>query len=142
MSDEIIISPKSESTPAAVADNRSVNLGRTQLTSLYALGLGISFFLPWANFFAAKLSGFDLQKLGAEQRLIWLIPILCAVIIFAGITKCSQKIAGQLTGALPFIVGIYWYAKLGSDLFHILTFGAYFSLIFGAALFVLPRNVK
>lgn len=142
MPDEITIKARSESTSATAPDNQAAKLGRTQLVSLCALGLSISFFLPWANFFGAKLSGFDLQKLGAEQRLLWLIPILCAVTIFAGITKRSQKIAAQLTGALPFVAGIYWYSKFGSDLFRILTFGAYLSLIFGAALFVLPRNAK
>ena len=141
MPDEITVTPKSEPAPAAT-DNQTVSLGRVHLVSLCALGLGISFFLPWAQIFGASLSGFDLQKLGDEQRLLWLIPIFCAITIFAGITKRSQKIAGQLTGALPFVVGIYWYHKLGSDLFHILTYGAVLSLIFGAALFVLPRNAK
>jgi hypothetical protein len=80
--------------------------------------------------------------LGDGQQLLWLIPIFCAITIFAGFTKRSQQIAGQLTGALPFVVGIYWYCKLGSDLFHILTYGAFLSLAFGVALFVLPRKAK
>jgi hypothetical protein len=104
--------------------------------------LGVSFFLPWAQIFGDNLSGFDLQKLGDEQRLLWLIPIFCAITIFAGVTKRSQKIAGQLTGALPFAVGIYWYYKIGSDLFHVLTYGAFLSLAFGTALFILPRKSK
>jgi hypothetical protein len=54
----------------------------------------------------------------------------------------SQKIVGQLAGALPFAVGVYWYSKLGSDMLHILTYGAYLSLIFGAALLILPRKSK
>jgi|ERR1017187_630440 hypothetical protein len=142
MHDEITIIPKSETTPTISPEPQTVSLGRTQLVNLCALGLCISFFLPWAQIFGASLSGFDLQKLGDEQRLLWLIPIFCAITIFAGITKRSLKIAGQLTGALPFVVGIYWYYKIGSDLFHILTYGAFLSLIFGAALFVLPRNAK
>jgi hypothetical protein len=141
MPDEITITPKSEPTPAA-PDNQTISLSRTQLVNLCALGLGVSFFLPWARIFGASLSGFDLQKLGDEQRLLWLIPIFCAITIFAGITKRSQAIAGRLTGAFPFVVGIYWYHKIGSDLFHILTYGAFLSLIFGAALFVLPRKAK
>jgi hypothetical protein len=143
MPDEITVKPKSESTPASAApENQTITLGRAQLVSLCAAGLGISFFLPWANFFGANLSGFDLQKMGDEQRLLWLIPIFCAITIFAGITKRSQKIAGQLTGALPFAVGVYWYSKLGSDLFQILTYGAFLSLVFGVALFILPRKSK
>jgi hypothetical protein len=143
MPDEITVKPKSESTPPnATPVNQTVNLGRTQLVNLCAAGLGVSFFLPWANVMFGTLSGFDLQKTGDGQRLLWLIPIFCAITIFAGVTKRSQKIAGQLTGALPFIVGIYWYYKIGSDLFHVLAYGAYLSLIFGIALFVLPRKTK
>ena len=143
MSDEITIKPKSESTPATAApENQTVNLGRTQLVNLCAAGLGVSFFLPWAQFLGANISGFDLQKSGDGQQLLWLIPIFCAITIFAGITKRSQMIVGQLTGALPFCVGIYWYNKIGSDLFHILAYGAFLSLAFGVALFVLPRKAK
>jgi hypothetical protein len=143
MADEITVKPKSESTPANTGPaNQTVSLGRAQLVSLCAAGLGVSFFLPWANFFGGNVSGFDIQKLGDQQRLLWLIPICCAITVFAGLTKRSQKIAGQLTGALPFCVGVYWYAKLGSDLFHILTYGAFLSLAFGAALIILPRKSK
>jgi hypothetical protein len=102
----------------------------------------MSFFLPWAHFLFGTVSGFDLQKLGHGQLLLWLIPIFSAITIFAGITKRSQKNIGQLTGTLPFCVGGYWYYKLGSDLTHILMYGAFLSLIFGTALFILPRNSK
>jgi hypothetical protein len=145
MADEITIKPKSESTATPInsrPEKQIVSLGRTQMVNLCALGLGISFFLPWAQFFGVNLSGLDLQKLGDQQRLLWLIPICCAITIFAGITKRSQQIAGQFTGALPFCVGVYWYTKLGSDLFHILTYGAFLSLVFGLALFILPRKSK
>jgi len=142
MPDEITIKPKSESVSIAAPGNQTTGLGRTQLTGLCAAGLGVSFFLPWAQIFVATLSGFDLQKMGDEQRLLWLIPILSGITIWASITKHSQKFIGQLTGALPFCVGIYWYHKIGSDLFHILAYGAYLSLIFGAALLILPRKAK
>ena len=135
MPDEITITPKSETIPATAPENQTASSGRVQLTNLCALGLGISFFLPWAHFLFATPSGFDLQKLGGEQRLLWLIPIFSAI-------KRSQKIIGQLTGALPFCVGAYWYNKFGSDLTHILMYGAFLSLIFGTALFILPRKSK
>lgn len=143
MPDEITIKPKSEPAPTTAPEKQTASSGRVQLTNLCALGLGVSFFLPWAHFFfGSLLTGFDLQKLGGEQRLLWLIPIFSAITIIAGVTKRSQKIIGQLTGALPFCVGAYWYYKLGSDLTHILTYGAFLSLIFGVALFILPRNSK
>lgn len=140
MADEITVKPKSEST--AAPENQTVTLGRTQLVNLCAVGLGVSFFLPWANFFGANISGFDLQKAGDEQRLLWIIPVFCAITIFAGVTKRGQQIAGQLSGVLPFVVGVYWYMKLGKDMFQILTFGAYLSLAFGLALLILARKSK
>jgi hypothetical protein len=143
MPDEITVKPKSESTPAAAApDNQTVTLTRAQLVNLCAVGLGVSFFLPWANFFGANISGFDLQKAGDGQKLLWSIPIFCAITIFAGIAKRGQQIAGQLSGVLPFAVGVYWYSKLGKDMFQILTFGAYLSLAFGLALVILARKSK
>ena len=143
MPDEIHVRPKSESEPTAtVPENQTVSLTRKQLTNLCAAGLGVSFFLPWAQFFGGNISGFDLQKLGDEQKLLWAIPIFSALTIFAGVTNRSQKIVGQLTGALPYIVGLYWYSKLKDDLFHILTYGAFLSLAFGAALTILTRKTK
>lgn len=142
MPDEITIKPKSESVPTDAPAHQTASSGRAQLTGLCALGLGVSFFLPWANIFGATLSGFDLQKMGGEQRLLWLIPILSVITIVIGIYKKSQKVIGQLTGLLPFIVGIYWYTKIRSDLFHTLTYGAFLSLIFGAALFILSRKSR
>ena len=144
MPDEITIKPKSESaaTPAGPVQNQTAGLSRTQLITLWAAGLGVSFFLPWANFFGTNLSGFDLQKMGGGQRLLWLIPIFSAITVFAGVTKRSQKIVAQIAGALPFCVGVYWFAKLGSDLFQMLSCGAVLSLAFGTALFILPRKSK
>jgi hypothetical protein len=142
MSDEITIKQKSESIPADAPQNQAASLSRAQLVNLCAAGLGISFFLPWAQFWGANLSGFDLQKMGDEQRLLWLIPIFCVITILAGVTKRSQKVVGEIAGMLPFLAGAYWYYKLRSDLFHILTFGAYLSLICGAALIVLSRKAE
>jgi hypothetical protein len=112
MSDEITITKKSDSestTPAAAPENRADHSTRTQLTNLSAFGLGVSFFLPWASIFGGSISGFDLQKAGDGQRLLWAIPIFCAITIFAGVTKRSQQVIGQLTGVLPYVVGVYWY---------------------------------
>jgi hypothetical protein len=138
MPDEITVHTKSESVPASAPGNQSAFSVRTQLTNLCALGLGVSFFLPWANILIGSISGFDLQKAGDEQRLLWLIPILCVITIAVGLCKISQKIIGPLTGLLPFAVGVYWYCNLGNDMFQILFYGAYLSLLFGAGLFILP----
>ena len=95
MLDEITIKPKSDSASAdSGLANQIVSFTRIQLTNLCATGLGVSFFLPWAHFFFGTPSGFDLQKLGGEQRLLWLIPIFSAITIFAGVTMRSQKFVG------------------------------------------------
>ncbi len=74
MSDKITFIPRSESTPSnSTQEDQDVSLNRTQVVNLCAASLGVSFFLPWAHFWGAGLSGFDLQKLGDGQRLVWLI---------------------------------------------------------------------
>ncbi|HLZ17302.1 MAG TPA: hypothetical protein VKQ08_09685 [Cyclobacteriaceae bacterium] len=144
MPDEITIKPKSESTQPAnsAPENQTVSLNRSHLVILCAGGLGVSFFLPWAQILGANISGFDLQKMNDQQRLLWAIPIFCAITIITGIAKSGQQVAGQLTGLLPFIVGVYWYLKLSNDMFQILAYGAYLSLAFGAAMLILSRKLK
>jgi hypothetical protein len=83
-----------------------------------------------------------LQKAGGGQLLLWSIPILCLITVFAGMTKRSQQIAGQSSGTLPFVFGVVWYMKLGQDMFQILAFGAYLSLAFGLALLILACKSK
>lgn len=145
MPDEIVIKPKSESEAASTGSaqqNQNLNLSRAQLINICALGLGISFFLPWAQIFGNNISGFDLQKLGDQQLLLWAIPIFSAITILAGLIKQGQHIVGQVAGVLPFFVGVFWYLKLGNDMFRILSFGAYLSLIFGLGLCILSQKSK
>ena len=145
MPDEITVTPKSaasSSGPSAGQPEPSIHVGASQLVTLFAAGLGASFFLPWARFLGAELSGFDLQKMGEQHRLLWLIPLFSAITMVAGITRRSQRTAAQLTGTLPFLVAIYWYYQLGRDLTQILSFGAYLSLACGLALNVLARRFK
>lgn len=145
MADQVIVKPKPESNETSTERNQqkqTANAGRSQALVLCATGLGISFFLPWARILFGTPSGFDLQKLGDRHRLLWLIPVFSIITIIAGITKRSQCLAGQLSGILPFVVGIYWYTKLGNDMWRILNYGAYLSLLFGAVLFLLARTLK
>jgi hypothetical protein len=80
--------------------------------------------------------------MGDEQLLLWLIPIFCVITILAGMANQSQNFVAHITGLLPFLVGLYWYNKVGNDLFQILAYGAYLSLFFGTALLVLPTKSK
>lgn len=128
----------STSVPAST-ENRAL---RSELLGLFATGLLMSFFLPWAQFLGAKLSGFEIQRLGDEQRLLWLIPILSAITIFAALTRKGQQLAGQLAGLTPFLAAGFWYTKLGNDLFQIVMYGGYLCLFFGACLMLVARNLK
>ncbi|MEJ0091326.1 MAG: hypothetical protein WDM80_16470 [Limisphaerales bacterium] len=143
MADEIIVTSKSESPSdnPSIENKKSIS-ARSQLVSLCALGLGVSFFLPWAHVLFVSPSGFDLQKDGSEQLLLWLIPIMCVITIVAGFANSGQYSAARMTGLLPFFVGAYWYSKIGSDLSHMLAYGAYLSLGLGAIMFVLACKPK
>jgi hypothetical protein len=138
MPDEVITKTNADSTPGACQTGQNANSICSHLIVFCAAGLAVSFFLPWVNFWLGNPSGFDLQKTGGEQRLLWLIPVFCIITIVAGVTKYNQKPIAIFTGALPFATGAYWYSQIGTDLFHMLTYGAYLSLIFGTALLVLP----
>ncbi len=149
MSDEITIKPRTESTPSsetpgtAPAPEKPVtSQDLSHLVTLCAGGLLVSFFLPWINFLGAHPSGFDIQKLGDEYKLHWLIPLLSVIVIIAGLTKQSQRTAAQLAGAMPFVALIYWFNKFGSDLMNDLSYGAYLALACGAGLEVLSRRLK
>lgn len=143
MPDEITITPKSESTPAiSTSEKQTISSCRTQLVNLCALGLGVSFFLPWAHVLFISPTGFDLQKDGGGQLLLWLIPILSLLTVVLGFAKSSQHIVARITGVLPFLVGIYWYYQLKDDFFHVLAYGAYLSLLFGLLLLILPKKSK
>ena len=142
MPDEITIVKKPDSESTTAPNNQTVSVGRTHLINLCAIGLGVSFFLPWASIFGASLSGFDLQKIADQHRLLWAIPIFCAITIISGFAKHGQQYVARIAGVLPYIVGVYWYIKLRDDFLHVLAFGAFMSLAFGAALLILPRSQK
>jgi hypothetical protein len=142
MPDEVTITSNSEPASTKPEQSRSADSIRVQLTSLCSLGLGISFFLPWAKIWIGTFSGFDLQKLGQGEKLLWAIPVLCAITIALGFARKSQLFTAQLSGVAPYVVGVCYLIKMGGDLLHLLAFGAYFSLFFGAALFVLPKRSK
>ena len=147
MADQITIkpSPESESSEPPTGsgnENQSVSLNLSQAVSLCAVGLLICFFLPWISFFLGKPSGLDFAKEGGRWLLLWSIPIFCVLTIFAGITKRSQKIVAQFTGALPFFVLGFGLYHEGKDLLRVLEIGAYAGLALGLVLFFVARRLK
>ncbi len=132
--------PPATSTPQT--EQLSVSLNMSHAISLCAAGLLICFFLPWIAIFMARPSGFAFAKEGGNFWLLWSIPIFSVLTIIAGITKSSQKVIAQFTGAVPFFVLSYALYHNGKDLMHALDTGAYGSLVLGLALFILPRRLK
>ena len=58
-------------------------------------------------------------------------------------SKTSQwKQAGGVVKGMVKLYMAWVYHNLGSDLTHILAYGAFLSLIFGVALLILPRKAK
>jgi len=119
---------------------------RSSLTSilirLCAIGLLVSFFLPWIQFFGQGLSGFDLQKMRGHQKWLWIIPIFSVITIFVPAVGHCRKIAGLLTGALPFLTLGYGLSQIGGDLMKLLHIGAYAGLALGLLLFILSLRLK
>lgn len=125
----------------AGATNQAVTINKAHLISICAVGLLICFFLPWIDVIIAKPSGMDFQKESEAAKLLWLMPILSALTIFAGMAGKSAKIASQLAGLTPFV--ILAYGRLHEEqLFHVLGVGAYIALILGFFLIVLPHSQK
>jgi hypothetical protein len=130
---------KSSTQPPSIAHN---TLSKSQAVTICAVGLLVCFFLPWITFFGAGASGFDIQKADEKAKVLWLIPIFSVITVFAGISGKNQKIAAQLTGALPFFALGYALYNSGSDFINVVTYGGWGSLGLGLVLFILPRGMK
>src|ERR1041385_2628075 len=122
-----------ESTADASPANSSASLTIPKTIGLCAIGLLVSFFLPWAGVFGQSISGFDLQKMPGNPKWLWIIPVFSVITILAALTGRCRKIAAIFTGALPFCVLAYWLNQLGSELLRTLGLGAWLSLICGLA---------
>jgi len=106
-----------------------------------AIGLFISFFLPWGKLFSFTGSGYDLAaNFGGEAKFAWLIPLSSIVVIVVAFyehgtnTNDFGKTYSIIAGALPFIGLLYGLFQIGKDLFEVLAIGAYLSLMIGLIL--------
>ncbi|MBC8427231.1 MAG: hypothetical protein H8E00_01085 [Deltaproteobacteria bacterium] len=106
-----------------------------------AIGLFISFFLPWGKLFFAAVSGYDLAaNVGGEAKIAWLIPlssIALIIVAFSGSNTNTDnlgRVSSIIVGALPFIGLFYVLSQVGTDIFEVLAIGAYLSLIIGLIL--------
>jgi hypothetical protein len=104
------------------------------------------FFLPWVNVFLGQTaSGYQIQQLPSDgAKLVWTIPVggLLALLAAAVNAKQGAALLSHLAGVLPFLALVYYCAKIGKELLQSLEIGAYLTLLFGAALLLLPCCLK
>jgi hypothetical protein len=120
-----------------------------------AIGLLVCFFLPWLQIgetISISRKGYQIPNLahdigkgigqfkgllgGSENTdpqvfwyyLIYLIPVFSVITIILGIMGKNVKATGFLAAAVPIGWFIYALIKLRTDLFKIMTFGAYLTL--------------
>jgi hypothetical protein len=104
--------PAESTGTTPIQNDQAAAVTKTQLITVLALLLGVSFFLPWISIFGlAKISGFAFAKEGGAAVLLWLWPILSAIALSAAATGKNFQIAGQLAGVAPFAVLGYAIAK-------------------------------
>jgi len=122
-----------------------------------AIGLLVLFFLPWleigGDFASLSVKGYQIPDIahdigkGVEQfkgllggsgktdpqvfwyYLIYLIPVFSVITIILGIMGKNVKATGFLAGATAIGWFIYALIKMGTDLFDIMTVGAYLTLL-------------
>jgi hypothetical protein len=94
--------------------------------------LAIAFFLPWINFLGKTVSGFELFQNGGEieSRLLIIVPGMAIIALLTGIGKPAEaRLVAIIAGIIPFVVFVFYWGKVGSDIFQILGIGAYLSLL-------------
>lgn len=106
--------------------------GRQTCIVLLSFLLAIAFFLPWINFLGKTVSGFELFQNGGEieSRLLIIVPGMAIIALLTGIGKPAEaRLVAIIAGIIPFVVFVFYWGKVGSDIFQILGIGAYLSLL-------------
>ena len=121
-----------------------------------AIGLLVLFFFPWiqiGDVVSITLKGYEIPDLAEHVAkgvgqfkslfnenanreiwvfwyyLIYLIPVFSVATVVLGILGKNVKVTGLLTAAVPIGWFIYALIKIGSDLFGMMTLGAYLTLL-------------
>ena len=121
-----------------------------------AIGLLVFFFLPWLKIgdrLSISLKGYEIPDIAehigkgigqfkgllggsgnTDPRVFWyyliyLIPVFSVITIILGVMGKNVKATGFLAAAVPIGWFIYALIKMGTDLFKIMTFGAYLTLL-------------
>lgn len=123
----------SKDVPTAATQADTHLFGKPEV--LLALGLLFAFFLPWVKLFFFKGSGYDVGiHLSGKAQVVWLFPVMAVAVIGAAIQNIRTSLICLIAGALPYVALAWGASRLKSDVFRVLTIGAYVSLLFGAGL--------
>ena len=128
----------------------------SKIENYCAIGLLVCFFLPWLQIgetISISRKGYQIPNLAhdigkgigqfkgllggsgnTDPRVFWyyliyLIPVFSVITIILGIMGKNVKATGFLAAAVPIGWFIYALIKMGTDLFNIMTFGAYLTLL-------------
>ena len=131
------------STQAVVATPpRSTGRARHNLISLSAAALCASFFLTWINFLGVGLSGLHIQQNFESYRLVWLMPVLAALVLMLNMARIRTGVIRRFAGLCPFATLAYGMTRLGTDLVQAIQLGGWLALIAGAVLMFIPNDGK
>lgn len=101
-----------------------------------------SFFLPWVTFLGTELTGAAIQSNFPSYRLIWIVPLLAGITLLFNVARVPLEIVRRISGLCPFVILAVAINRLGSELLNELHYGAWFGLLAGALLTLLPGKPK
>lgn len=104
---------------------------------LGSIGITAGFFMPWVSIFGMGISGTTVGQLGNEGQVAWVLIILSSITLVTHFTG-PNKALNFVTGIAPLVFVSYFVSKMGSELLHVLTVGAWLMIISGAVLIIAP----
>ncbi len=134
------IKSPAQPTPAEPPDSSAKP--SSGLISLCGGALFVSFFLPWVTFLGTKINGLDIGKNFSSYQLVWVMPILAALIFVLSVSRNDSWLIRVVAGLYPFAILVYAMDSLGVDLVGKLEFGAWLALVSGIALVFVPSGRK
>lgn len=126
----------------------SISSGFIYPENFCALGLIISFFLPWAQLMGFGASGYDLTKIGSYGNLGWGIPIFALLTIANSQYRAkATNYAGVMAGFYPFLLVLEFQYQNGfppipQEIFHIISIGGYLTALFSLGIIYFSLQKK
>lgn len=98
--------------------------------------------MPWIAFFGGAASGLEIQRHSDSYKFAWLLPACAVITLLLNMAGAQTALVRRIAGAVPFAILAYSLSKIGSNLFQILSWGAWVALAAGIALIVAPAPAK